>query len=143
MGYCTVEDIEKRFLNIDFTTSTSVSTSDVEAFISLNSAEIDGRLESVYEIPITGTKALLIVQKICEFLTLADVQEILDQKGMGNDDVKTTSQKYREIAEKMLISIENGVLALTDAVSLATDAFINSNNSSNISFVIKKDTRQW
>jgi hypothetical protein len=143
MGYCTVEQIEARFLNIDFTTSTSVTTSDVDSFINLNTAEIDGRLESVYETPITGAKSLLIVQKICEFMTRADVQEILDQKGVGEKEGKSVAEKYREVAEKMLDAIEEGVLALTDAVSLATDAFINSNNASSITQVMKKDTRQW
>jgi phage gp36-like protein len=143
MGYCTVENIEARFLNIDFTSSTSVTTSDVEAFIDLNTAEIDGRLESDYEVPITGTKSLLIVQKICELLTTADVHDILEQKLTLEKGQKSQGEKYRDMANKMLSSIEDGIMTLTDAVSLASDAFVNSNNVSGVEFTFKKDTRQW
>ena len=143
MDYCSVEDIESRFLNIDFTSNTSVSTADVESFISLNSAEIDGRLESDYTVPITGTQSLQIIQKICIYLTLSDVHEILEQKLTLEKGATLMSKTCADKAEKMLRAIEDGAMTLSDAESLASDAFVNSNNVAGILPVMKKDTRQW
>lgn len=143
MAYCTVEDIEKRFLSIDFTTTTSVTTSDVEAFIELNTAEIDGRLDGIYSVPITGTKSLKIVQKICEFLTIADVHEILDQKNKREKGDISVADGYREKAEQMLEAIEQGSMSLSDAESLASSGFVNYNVDNAIEFTFKKGVRHW
>jgi phage gp36-like protein len=144
MAYCLATDVERRFPECDFTTLTTVTTSDVEAWIDINTAEIDGRLEDAYTTPITGTKSLLIVKKICEFMTMADVEEVLAQKGIGEDkQKKTMAERHRDAAEKMLKAIEDGLLALPDAESISSSSFANSNVDGSVTAVMKKDTRQW
>jgi len=141
--YCTVANVEARIKGITFSGSTAITSTEVGDFITTNSAVIDGRLNAVYEVPITGTVSLAIVKKICIYLTLPEVLEVLDD-GLGrakNDE--TSSIDYRDLANQMLNKLETGELALTDATPKTSNDFFNSNVNDSVEPVMEKDTVQW
>lgn len=138
--YCTVSDIEARLKGMTFSTSTVITTAQCGDFITTNSAVIDGRLNAVYEIPITGTSSLAIVKKICIYMTLAEVKDILND-GIGKEDEE--EKDYLAIANSMLDKLEAGELELTDATAKTSNDFYNYNVENSKEAVVEKDETQW
>jgi hypothetical protein len=140
--YCSITDIEAWFPGVVFTSETKITRTRVEALISRHSATIDSRLHTVYEVPITGTTAAKIVKEICEFLTIADVEDVLN-KGIGRRAENITPVNYRQLANTKLDKLETGEITLTDATAKRSYEFHNENESSSIDPKFKRDTTQW
>ena len=142
--YCTVANVEAKIKGTTFSATTVVKESEVEEFIAYNSAYIDGRLNTVYEVPITGAGALLIMKKICLCLTVPEVQEILGQ-GLGRlkEGEKDTKESCPAQAFEMLNQIETGELELPDATAKTANDFYNSNVADGREPTVKKDETQW
>lgn len=140
--YCTVTDIEGWFPGVDFNAGTKLKETKVESMISKKSAYIDSRIGSVYETPITGTSSLLIVQEICEFLVIADVEYVL-KTGLGRRGEGIKPIDYREIAMDRLDKLESGESALLDAASKGTDNFKSYNYENSVTTAFEKDEEQW
>lgn len=143
MSYCLVADVEILFKNIDFTTSTSVLTADVEALIDLNSAVMDGRVSSRYVTPITGAESLKIMKRVCSWLTAADVDEIIRKGSVSADERVTRAETYRKMAYDILDKIESGELLLADASSSSADVFVNKLYNDAVEPEVDKDKVQW
>jgi len=140
--YCLVSDIENWFPGVTFdNTTTKISKNFVRNLITRHSAYIDTRLANAYTVPITGSNSLQLVKEICEYFTIADVENILNT-GLGriSDLVK---KDYRKLGEQKLKSIENGETELTDAQSNSSSDFYNNNVENSIEFTVKKETKQW
>lgn len=142
MAYCTVADIEQRYATKTFTSSTTVTTEDVQDFIDDNTALIDARLNSVATTPLTNAQDLKVVKKICVFMTLADIEPILN-KPVADDGKERKVIDYGAKAEKLLSSIISGEIAIIGNESLSSELFHNSNIVAGREPTIKKDCEQW
>lgn len=141
--YCSVNNLEKWLPGVDFSTDTKIKETEVLEFISGHSATIDSRVNALYNTPITGTSALLVVKKICEYMTIADVGPIVIA-GFGDRGENATPIDYAKKASDMLDKIESGELDLTDASKRAgANDFYNYNVENSITPKMKKETTQW
>lgn len=140
--YCSVENIQTWFPKVTFDGDTKITPDDIERLIKNNSATIDGSLKDEYDTPISGQYSLAQVQKICEYLTIADVNEIVD-RGLGDKGENIKPTDYRSLAMDLLKKISEGDIELIDAVKLTSADFSSFNYDNSIESVIKKDKTQW
>ena len=122
MSYCTTSDISNEFKDITFDTDTSVTDTDVDSFIDQASSLINSFVSSKYEIPVTGSGALLFLKMICIWLVKARVISILSVKTpLDKTKQDPDSQKLYEQAISLLKQIKAGTLKLSDAVPASSD----------------------
>ena len=138
--YCTVANVEARIKGIIFATDTVIKRTEVEGFITGNSAVIDSRINTLYSVPVTGTVSLEIVKKICVYLTLAEIMPVIEQ-GLSKEDITTID--YIGRANDMLEKIESGETDLIDASKRTSSNFYNYNVTNSIEPVVEKDETQW
>ncbi len=118
MSYCTIGDVQahipSQIWNHDGS-DPEPSVTDVNDFISEIDGEIDSRLAARYQVPITGTKALKVINSIASRLVAIRVWAIVfaGQTGEG-----TIPEDWRR-AEKTLEDIARGRADLTDAEHIA------------------------
>jgi|GEM_PF-5012482 len=140
--YCTVSDIEGWFPGVTFSTSTKIKLAKVESLIERHSATIDNRLSKAYTVPITGEYSLSVVKEICEYMTIADVNDIVKQ-GLGKHSDRQNPTDYRKLAEDKLAAIISGKVELTDANAKESYDFYSYNYSNDVEATIDKDKEQW
>ncbi len=141
-NYCTVANLEKFLPDVTFDATSKIKETEVLEFISGHSATIDSRVNANYVTPITGTQALLVVKKICEYLSIADVGPIVIG-GFGEATDEATPKDYAKEAMDMLDKIESGELDLVDASKRTGVNFYNYNRVNDITPKMKKETTQW
>jgi len=117
MSYCEIDDVQAHIPTQIWDHDGSApqpSVAEVTDFISDIDEEIDARLAARYKVPITGTKALKVVNSIASRLVAIRVWGIVfaGQTGEG-----TIPEDWRR-AEKMLDEIARGRADLTDAEHL-------------------------
>jgi hypothetical protein len=118
MGYCSTSDVVAEFKGITFSSTTSVTSDDVSSFIAQESAVIDGMLAGLYETPVTGTSALLILQKICTLIVAGRVKNILAVKtGDPKLDQNAPGAPMLSAAKMLLDAILSKSLILSDATT--------------------------
>jgi hypothetical protein len=145
MGYCTTGDVQGKFKRLDVDSNSSISTTKMASMIANYSAIIDGKLSSVYTVPVTGENALLILNEICTLLVAAETHEILIASGAlteKDSDLGLRAPDMRKRADKMLADIVSGTMLLSDATA-ASSGQIRSSSLSTSDPIWKKHTRQW
>lgn len=149
MAYAVVSDIESEFKNTTFTAGDSVTDTEVTQFIAEEEAVINATIANRYEVPITGTEALLVIKKITIKYVAYRIAGILNLKKAVPIPKEMISQEinegtaYRE-AQKMLMAIKDGKIILNDAVARSTVQGIVSYNATNsICPIWEKETQQW
>lgn len=121
--YCTNTEVASDFKNITFSATSTVTDTEVDEFIAQESAFIDSMICSVYQVPVTGTNALLLLKKICLHLVADRVRHVLytktgqDNKDQDTKGLKSLSRDPRGDLKK----IQEGTLKLGDAVALTTN----------------------
>ena len=116
MAYCEVTDVQSEFKDITFGTSTKVTSTEVTAWIAQADAKINSYLGAKYEVPITGTEALLVVKNICVELVANRARRVLQVKtGQAETEqdtrgIRTDTQIINELKE-----IAKGNIPLSDA----------------------------
>jgi len=88
MAYCTEADIERE-LQMKITTTTELTTAEVADIIADTDAEIDSKLGDKYVVPITGSKALLVVKQISYLLCTGKIQDLYGFRGRKQADAET------------------------------------------------------
>lgn len=141
-SYCSVTDVQGWFPGVTFGSGTKITDTKVEALIERHSATIDNRLTKKYTVPITGEYSLSLMKEICEFMTVADVNDIVKQ-GLGKHGDNQRPTDYRAIAENKLKSIEDGTIVLSDASAKSSSDFYSYNYSEDVAATIDKDKTQW
>jgi phage gp36-like protein len=144
-SYTTVDKVKAKFLELEITSITAVKTETVENEILIQSARIDGRLRSRYEVPITGTDALRIVENICTLFVASAVDVILRRgRAEADDDYMGLPKDLREQADKDLNALIMGGMILSDAVPIGSGSEVSSYNvANNIQPHMRKDVRKW
>lgn len=133
MGYCAVADIQARFKNVTFATGTVPTLQQVTDWIAQTSAIMDGRLGLRFQVPVTGTNSLLILNNICADLVSEYVHDVLSSKGVfepvdqtpGGKAKGTTGNKDLDDIDKIL----QGLILLSDAVRLSGNAGVRSHTT--------------
>lgn len=148
MAYATTTEITDEFKKLDILSVDSiVDSAKVTRFIDEATAEIDTFLSSKYEIPVTGSNALLFLKKICIDLVSFRIVKIISIKKA----VPQSKNAYQEILEgkfydeamDKLKMLAKGELVLPDAVALSSGSIRSYNVKNNTTPVFKKDERQW
>jgi len=112
MAYTTVDKVKSMFRDIQIDlatgnpeTETAVTIETVNDLIADHDAFIDGRLFDFYDVPITGTNALIIVGRISKLLVAHDIKLILESTDANTDKNKDVQGNLRDQALKLLSSI--------------------------------------
>ncbi len=145
MSYCAAADVQAEFRELKIDSGSTLSTAQLTAFIAQSDAEIDSALAVKYQVPITGTQALLIVQMLSVWLTKDRIKGKLELK--GGADAKTNQElgiDYRKKAMEELKAYAAGTKKLVGATYATTAdgvrSFTNDNSTPNIFDV---GTKQW
>lgn len=148
MGYCTAEDVQAEFKNLELTTTGFVTSETVDTFITEASALIDSKVGRRWVIPVTGNaESLALLSLFCRTLVADRVRGILANKQQTNTDpnkvVKSDGYSVRDVM-KALEDIRLGNMVLPGAELLNSNASMFSNNSSmNVQPRFRKGYKQW
>ncbi|MFB5192656.1 hypothetical protein [Alicyclobacillus fastidiosus] len=117
-AYCTLSDVQALIKGFTIDENASVTPEEVtDDIIPEVSRQIDERLGMYYVTPITGTNALLTLNRISRWMAAA---EVADRVFLGQAPSESSQSKtWRDLAEADLTRVEKGQILLTDAV--ATD----------------------
>jgi len=127
MAYTTVAKVKSMFRNIKFDASSSaVTESEVEKFITDADTWIDAKLNPYYTTPITGTESLKIVDMISKYLAAHTVKTILELTTQSSSKNQEVQSNLRKLAEKMIEELiphyDGKSKVWTDAVTPLPDA---------------------
>ena len=130
MAYTTQAKVESMFRSIDIASGAVVTPDELSEFIARADAEIDAKLYTYYETPITGATSLLIVEEISTLLVAHRIKTILELTNQISDleqDVQTNLEKRANSLLKQLIPVWNAkanrydppIMPLPDATAKA------------------------
>lgn len=145
MAYCTYANVASEFKNTTFSATSPVTDTEVTDIITQTDAEIDARLSTVYQTPITGASSIILLKTISIYISAARVSKIIEIKTGESDKDQPRRVEERLAAEKMLQDIIKGVLPLVDATKKVSTGGVRSYTSDNTCikpvFDVTKD--QW
>lgn len=127
MAYSDSDDISSEFKDIEFSTDTAVTDTEVDGFCDQAAAQIDSVIASRYEVPVTGPISLLLLKMISILLVKGRILSILS--------VKTPQDKTKQDpdgpdlikqAMDMLAQIKKGQMVLSDATLASTEGGLTS-----------------
>lgn len=113
-SYCTLTDVQALIKSFTIDSTTNVTDTEVtNDIIPEVSRQIDERLGKFYATPITGTDALVTVNRIAKWMAAAEVADriYLSQAPSESSQSKT----WRTLAESDLTRLVKGDIILTDA----------------------------
>jgi len=150
MAYVVVSDIQSEFKNIVFTSTTSVTDTEVLEFIAQEEALINTMIANRYETPVpVSTVAEHILKQISIAFVSYRVAKIINLKKDVPIPSKLVAQDLSEGAtflknRILLKEIQNGGLVLTDAVQVSSGQGLESYNATNrVEPIWKRGTKQW
>ncbi len=147
MAYSTSTEVTSDFKNITFSTTTMVTTADVDQFIVEADALINSYIGMRYSTPVAADASTLALLKLFSRTLVADrIKKIMEVKQTtnttANQDVRG-AYSTRDVMSQ-LKQIQNGDLKLSGATLNATGGGIFSNNVANaVEPVFKKGCKQW
>lgn len=142
MSYAELSHIESEFKDVDFSTNTSVSDDNVEAFIEEFDAIIDGYIGQKYTVPVASGGGLLILRRICIGLVTNRIKSILYVK-TGNESPDQNVPDPNEEFYDMLKKIQDGDLLLAGATNISPTGSVAFNQSICEPHTFKKGEAQW
>ena len=153
MSYCSTADIEAEVKALDLSAAGTVpSTAQVTEFIEQEGARIDSYLSARYVIPVTGTKSLSFLKRICIALVAWRVSDIISTKktqllpnGVISQDTSGATA-YKQ-AIKDLEAIRRGDMSLPDQAvkesSTGKSYFASQNLEDDRKPVFDMSDQQW
>ena len=118
MAYCSSSDIQAVIKDPTFTASTKVTLLEISDVIDQMDDLINARLNTYYEIPISGSKSLKIMKLLSQLLTSAEIWRRLHPANLSAGE-QSLSAQWDSRAEKILKAIIDGDMQLEDAVILS------------------------
>lgn len=146
MAYSDVADVESEFKDLSFTTSTNVTSDDVDQFIIEADALIDSFLVKRYVTPVTsGTVSLELLKLYSRSIVADRVRGILANKQASNTSANQEVRQglSRSAVIKELMGLRDGLTSLPDATRNTTSAFYSKNYTNSVAPIVEKDTKQW
>lgn len=125
MAYATSDDIKREFpgVVIPATSANAADVTDLEAWIAEADAEVNAKLSGLYEVPITGTQALLVIKSIVIGLVAWRFAKSTNMKnelpvpaGTGFVPQSPNVSQAKATAFARLMAIQQGREQLIDAV---------------------------
>jgi hypothetical protein len=145
MAYSAVSDVQKEFKGLALSGTSNPTDTTVTGWISEADAEIDGRIGTRYQTPVTGTNSLLILKTISIGIVAGRLKEFLKVKAPTLE----TSQNGRDgnpakDAREKLGLIAAGDLLLSDASEKSTGEGVSGFTYSNgETATFQKDVESW
>lgn len=144
MSYATQAEVLTEFKDFVPTSSTAISTTDIDAMIAEAEAEINSRLCVKYTTPITGTEALLIARMVEKWLVKFRIEYILQVKTGREPDKQEGGKSLRQMALDILDALVKGTMKLSDATLASSADGVKSYSSANdTQHVFDKSAKQW
>lgn len=147
MAYSTSSDIQSDFKNITFSTTTLVTSDDVEQFIDEADALIDSYLGMRFQVPVEDDDSALNLLKMFSRTLVADrIKKILEVKQTtnqsANQDIRG-AYSTKDVLQQ-LRDIRDGNLNLSGATSLVSGGGFYSNNYTNdVTPIFTKNDKAW
>ena len=142
MAYCTEAQIEGEFKDIDFDSTSKVSSDDITRFIAETDALIDSKVGLRYVVPITGATSLLLMRMICIFIIKERVNSIIEVK--ASEPGKNQETEKVNAGMKMLEDIVEGKMLLSDSTLIAShDGVKGYTYSNDVETVFDVETEMW
>ncbi|MCL6454368.1 MAG: DUF1320 domain-containing protein [Alicyclobacillus sp.] len=114
MSYCTLQDVQDMLVQITIDANSNPSDTQVTSeIIPMYDRYIDDRLGRYYQVPITGTNALLTINRIAKYLVAAEIADRIYLGQTGSQSAQGTN--WRALAEQQLTQIVQGDVILWDA----------------------------
>lgn len=150
MSYATVSDITSEFRELTVTTTSPITTAEVERFLLEADALIDTKLSNRYTVPIvSGSVSLVLLRKIEIDIVAYRIASILNLKKEVPLPDKTILQDLNytasyKVSMKLLDDLFSGKILLPDA-TIKTDSsgFADYNYANDIGPIFERDTKQW
>lgn len=143
MAYSTNADVINEFKKLD-TTNGVITTAKIDEWIEQADAYIDGRIGKLYQVPVTGTKSLLILKEISIGFVAQRVARILEVKSITPKGDQYIPKDLIKKAESRLTMIVNRELILSDASEKSTHGGVKSYSSENtVKRVFNQSRDQW
>jgi phage gp36-like protein len=143
MSYADPSQIQSEFKDVTFDADSAVTDTEVTRFLEEADAEIDINLCGLYETPITGTTALVVVRMISIWLVKDRVSEILLVKTGRPENDQDGGSRPGERAREMLKNLAKGTLQLKDATPANPYAVRSYTAQNSVEFVFDADKVQW
>lgn len=147
MAYSIAADVESEFKNIEFSTDTFITLSDIDSFIMQADALINANVGMRYQIPVSADSDALALLKLYSITLVADrIKKILGVKQVTNTDA---NQDVRGVFTskdviKALQDLKNGNMLLSGATLLQSPGgFSSYTEEHKICPTWKKDSVQW
>lgn len=114
MAYAVTADVQKYFLDFPITSSSRITTANVDEVCDTESVELDGILLGAgFTVPITGANSLKIMKKICALRVAASCWRKLHVTTQS--DQPTMADEWRKEADELLEAVLSGEMLLVDA----------------------------
>lgn len=148
MAYCSAAEVASDFKDIEFTSSTNVTATDVAGFITEADALINTYLGRRYAVPVTGsyTDALALLKLYSRALVADRIRGIMEVKQATNKDGNQNVRSGLNAKDiiKLLTDLRDDVTDLPGVPKLVTNGGFYSNNAANnVKPVMQKGTKQW
>lgn len=136
MAYAVVSDIQSEFKNTSFTTTSSLTSTEVTELITQTENKVNAELAQVYVTPVTNATDVSILKTIVIYFVKHRVQEILALKSgekLDSEDQSNLEDKAQEMLDKI---IDRKLLHNTTRKSTNNSGIedYNSNNSIRATF---------
>lgn len=119
MSYCSISDVEVLMPQaITFGSTTRPTKAQVQQKIDIIAAEIDARLQGMYNVPITGANSLKILSYVNALGVIAifDIPVLTSTGELDHEIMDRSRERYKE----QLNAILAGEISLSDAVQNTT-----------------------
>ena len=143
MAYCVNQDVVNEFKSIDVVNG-KITTAKIDVWISEADAYIDGRIGTVYTVPVTGSSSILILKNISIGLVAQRIAYILETKAITPKGDQYVPKNLIIEAEKKLTMIVNRQLILSDADEASSTGGVSSYTSENtVQRVFHQERDDW
>ena len=148
MAYTTAIEVQGDFKDTTFSTTSNVTTANVDQFIVESDSLINSYVGTVYTVPVTTPgDGVNLLKLLSRSLVTARIKAVLQVKQDTNNDANQSIVGVLlspTAVMKILKDIQNKDLSLTGAEALTSGAgFYSHNVADSIESVMKKDERQW
>lgn len=145
MAYCLASDVTKEFKSLDTTATDAIITSSkITGWIAQADAYIDGRLGTIYEVPVTAAGPLLILKTISIGIVAQRIARILETKSItpkGDQYIPKDLIKEAKETLKMIIDKEIILSGVDRVTSHSGVASYSGSNEVEREFCL--DSEQW
>ena len=149
MSYAIEEQIKSEFKSVTFGATSKVTSTEVTRFLEEADALIDSYIGTIYQVPVTASRALVVLRNIEIDIVSTRIAKILRIKTAMKVDVKQEilDGSSLRLAISRLKDIQAGRSTLLDADLISSGAGINSfiedDNTNSYSPDFDVERQQW